>query len=152
MKEILEIGGVSKSDLLDRLRRANIQFNEYALKLFENDEFNPPLQKQSVSLIKINSRKLGFSEEKTFSEILEEAKNHGLKPCPLYLAAFLRLDYLDQEDGPYLHVASKKPVDEPSYPNGFYIRNLEGSLWLRGYRADSDFLNPLDWEFVFIKP
>jgi hypothetical protein len=74
-----------------------------------------------------------------------------LKLCPLSLGAFLRLEFLDQEEGPYLTIASEKLVNDENYPNGFYLRNTENSLWLRGYRASEDYKWSLDNEFVFIK-
>lgn len=73
-----------------------------------------------------------------------------LKLCPLYLAAFLRLEYLNQPAGPYLTIASNKPEMNEAYPNGFYIRNFENVLWLRGYKADSFAGWPGENEFVFI--
>jgi hypothetical protein len=54
----------------------------------------------------------------------------------LYLAAFLRLDYLDQASGPYLTIASIKPEIDENFPNGFYLRSFENVLWLRVYKAD----------------
>ena len=59
-----------------------------------------------------------------------------MKFCPLYLAAFLRLEYLDQASGPYLIIASVKPEINDNFSNGFYLRNFENILWLRGYRSD----------------
>ncbi len=73
-----------------------------------------------------------------------------LKLCPLYLAAFLRLEYLNQPAGPHLTIASNKPEMNEAYPNGFYIRNFENVLWLRGYKADSFAGWPGENEFVFI--
>lgn len=145
----LSVGGLSRGELLEKLVSSNIHHNEYANTLFENLEFSPPMEIFEFELVKVNSEQLGFTEESPFNAIVEKASRSGLKLCPLYLAAFLRLEYLEQEEGPYLHVASKKTKDDPSYPNGLYLRNHENKLWLRGYRADDDFKNPLDWEFVF---
>jgi hypothetical protein len=74
----------------------------------------------------------------------------GLKPCPLYLAAFLRLEYLDQPAGPYLKIISEPPEKDETYPRGFYIRNFENTLWLRGYRADDFSEWSMPSEFIFL--
>lgn len=64
----------------------------------------------------------------------------------------MRLECLAQPEGPYLTVASAKPEDDDAYPNGFYIRNNENALWLRGYRADDLREHPKDNEFFLSSP
>jgi hypothetical protein len=78
----------------------------------------------------------------SFQEVVNQASTLGLRICTLCCAAFLRLQYLDQPEGPYLTVASAKPeIDE----------NFNKILWLRGYRA-TDFCEwPMDNEFLFLK-
>ena len=85
------------------------------------------------------------------AEVVKSAEALGLKICPLSLAAFLRLEYLDQPEGPYLTIVSAKPESDEKYPNGFYLRNFEDTLWLRGYCASDDYQWPLDSEFIFIR-
>jgi len=148
-KEIT-IGGSSKEQLLKRLSEAGIQFNKYAPMLFDQPQFSPPLAIEKVKLVKISLADLKLSETCSVSEFLNRASELGLKMCPLYLAAFLRLEYLDQPEGPYLTVASLKPIDDESFPNGFYLRNFENTLWLRGYRADGFADWPGSNEFIFI--
>ena len=94
---------------------------------------------------------LELDEFCSFEKFSNRATDLGLKLCPLYISAFLRLEYLDQADGPYLTVASNKPENNEDFPNGFYLRNFENTLWLRGYKA-----NGFDgWlgtnEFIFIQ-
>lgn len=62
----------------------------------------------------------------------------------------LRLEYLNQPDGPYLTVASHRPNEDENFPNGFYLRKFENALWLRGYRADGFSGWPGSNEFIFI--
>ena len=94
---------------------------------------------------------LGMDNPCSFQEVVNQASTLGLRICTLCCAAFLRLQYLDQPEGPYLTVASAKPEGDENYPNGFYIRNFNKILWLRGYRA-TDFCEwPMDNEFLFLK-
>jgi len=150
-KEI-SVGGVSKEQLIQRLVAAGIQFNAYAKLLFEHPAFSPNGIPKRLSLVKIKHSDLGLQNPYSLEKALAEASRLGLRPCPLYLAAFLRLDYLDQPEGPYLTVASEPPpVSDVNYPTGFYIRNFENALWLRGYRAVGDCDHPIGNEFIFLK-
>jgi len=146
----IAIGGISGTELQERLRKADIHFNEYAEILFQDPlfEIDPILKK--VTLAKVNLTGLSLEKSSTFEEIVRAAKECELNLCPMFLAAFLRLEYLDQPEGPYLTIASKKPISEEKYPCGFYLRNLDGKLWLRGYFASDDYLWPIVSEFIFI--
>ena len=148
-KEI-SIGGSTKEDLIQRLLQAGVQFNEYARVLFEHPQFRPSEKSEKVKLVKIGLADLKLGNPFSFQEMIRRASDFGLKPCPLYLG-FLRLEYMDQAEGPHLTIVSLKPESDESHPNGFYIRNHEGAQWLRGYRAD-DFSDwPVGGEFVFIR-
>lgn len=132
----IEIGGLSKEQLLTRLSENGIQFNKYATTLFDHHQFSPPAESEKVTLVKVSLADLGLNDSCFIKEFESRASDLNLKLCPLYLAAFLRLQYTDQPTGPYLTIASKKPENDENYPNGFYLRNFEDALWLRGYRAD----------------
>lgn len=149
-KEI-SIGGLTKEELIQRLVSQNIQFNKYANLLFEHHLFSPENSVERVKLVKVKHSDFGLNDLFSYQEFVSRASTEGLKTCPLYLAAFLRLQYLDQPEGPYLTIASTKPEGDQEYPNGFYIRNHEKSLWLRGYRADDFCEHPKGNEFIFIK-
>lgn len=148
-KEI-NIGGLEKEQLIRRLSETGIQFNKYAHALFEHHQFSPPSEVEKVSLVKVTLSDLGLNDNCSAEEFSNRAAVLGLKLCPLYLAAFLRLEYLNQPDGPYLTVASNKPNEDENFPNGFYLRNSENTLWLRGYRADGFSDWPGTNEFIFI--
>lgn len=147
----ISIEGITKQQLLQRLIAVGIQFNKYAHDLFNHSQFSPPSKNEQVELVKVTLSDVGLNNPSSYLELINRVSTLGLKPCPLYIGAYLRLEYLDQPAGPYLTIASIKPENDADYPNGFYIRNFENELWLRGYRAD-DFC---DWpdqnEFVFLK-
>ena len=149
-KEIT-IGGTPKEKLMQNLVANEVKFNKYAEMLFAHTTFAPPIDKEEVSLAKVTLSDFKLDNPCSFQVLVNRATSVGLKLCPLYLAAFLRLNLLDQPEGPYLTVASAKPENEESYPNGFYLRNHENTLWLRGYRADDICEWPKDNEFVFLK-
>lgn len=145
----LTIGGITKENLLDQLAKQGVQFNAYAKILFDDPGFVVSEKIETVNLVNVSSLELGLTKPSYYNDIVVSAKAQGLKLCPLSLGAFLRLEHLDQAEGPYLHVASAKPKLDEEYPNGFYLRNLENVMWLRGYRASDDWEWPVDSEFVF---
>jgi hypothetical protein len=149
-KEI-SIGGKTKEDLIQQLVLNRIQFNKYANILFEHPKFTPAIKFERVQLVKVKYSDFGLNNLFSYQEFVNRASAVGLKLCPLYLGAFLRLEYLDQSEGSYLTIASTKPENNNDYPNGFYLRNYEKSLWLRGYRADDICEHPKDNEFIFLK-
>lgn len=147
-KEI-RINHLAQKELLQSLVEQGVQFNKYAPLLFEHPAFQISGEPETVQLVKVSLRQLGFDRPAIFGDIVERAKGLGLKLCPLVLAAYLRLEYLDQPEGPYLKVASPKAGQQDHEPRGLYLRNLEGVLWLRGYCASDDWEAPLEMEFVF---
>jgi len=147
----IAVGGLSKEQLIESLVKSGVRFNKYAETLFAHASFSPSPIVESLSLVKVKQSDLALNKQSTYSEITKQALSLGLKLCPIYLGAFLRLEYLDQAAGPYLTIASQKLEDTESFPNGFYVRNLDNCLWLRGYRASDDYKWPLDHEFIFLK-
>lgn len=136
----ISIGGITKEQLLQKLIGAGIQFNKYADVLFDHPKFSPSEKNEKVKLVKVKLSDFNLSNPSSYQEMVNRASALGLRLCPLYLAAFLRLEYLEQSDGPYLTIASAKPENDENYPNGFYIRNNENVIWLRGYKADDSTL------------
>jgi len=147
----LSIGGLSKAQLIERLVDAGVQFNKYAHTLFEHPAFFVGGEVKQVQLLKVKVSALGISKPSVFQEIVNRASGLGMRPCPLSLGAFLRLEYLDQADGPYLTVASDRPEKDESSPAGVYLRNHDRVLWLRGYCASNDYEWAVDSEFIFLR-
>lgn len=147
-KEI-STGGLTKGALIQRLINAGIQFNQYAHTLFEHRSFSPEGPIEKVKLVKIKLSDLGLKNPCSFQSIVDRATELGLGLCPLHLGAFLRLEYLSPMEGPYLTIVSLQPENDENYPTGFYIRNFENSLWLRGYRVTGEPDWPIDNEFIF---
>lgn len=134
----LEIGGQSKTELLSSLLEHGIRLNRYAHVLFDDPAFTTSQSSRWVLVKEVTVAELGLLVGATSVEIFARARSVGLELCPLELAPRLRLQFLDQTEGPYLTVASRKTKDDDAYPNGFYLRRVDGELWLRGYQATSE--------------
>ena len=147
MHRMVHVGGVSKEDLLDQLDRAGVQLNELARRLFADDRFVTSPTRSVVDVTQITVGSLGLPHGGTFADVLAAAALRGLSPCALELAPHLRLQFTTQAEGfggspthnrappGSLTVASIPLSDDDDDPRGFYLRRIDGVLWLRGYRS-----------------
>lgn len=144
----IRVGGARKSELLSQLQRAGICLNEAAHALFADDRFTTSEVSSVIEIAELSVASLGLHNGATFARIVEQASRMGLSLCPLELAPHFRLQYTDQPEGflgqpPSQHcappgsitVACTPPADDEGTPKGFYLRRIEGALWLRGYRS-----------------
>ena len=144
------VGGSTKECVLESLSANLIGTNDYASRLFSDEALVFSAIEYEVYVKSVTVSDLGFKTGALSGQIFRFGADKGLQLCPLELAIFLRLQYTTQVEGPYLTVASLKTRDDETYPNGFYLRNYDGKLWLRGYRATSDVMWAPECEFVFM--
>lgn len=145
---VVRIGGLTKDELLTQLQAAGVRLNEAGQTLFADERFTTAPISSSVEVVETAVAGLGLPDGATFARIVEQAAGRGLTLCPLELGPHLRLQFTDQPEGhvgqpPTRHrappgsltVASAPLADDEDTPKGFYLRRIEGALWLRGYRA-----------------
>jgi hypothetical protein len=145
---LVRIGSLSKETLLTRLQAARVQLNEAAHVLFADSRFTTQVVSSLVQAIEVTPNDLGFPDGATYKEIVERASTRGLLLCPLELGPHLRLHFPDQLEGfvgqpasqnrappGSITVASAPIANDEETPKGFYLRRIEGALWLRGYRS-----------------
>lgn len=159
---IVEVGGLTKSELIHKLRQQSVLMNEYAERLFADDRFTTSDTTYILQTIELTVADLGFPDGATIDQIFKRANDLGLQLCPLELGPHLRLVYLDQPEGslghplqtnqaPYgsITIASDILTEDVDFPKGFYLRRMNGVLWLRGYRADHLHVWNPDDHFIF---
>lgn len=157
----IDVGGLSKLDLLEELQRNGVSLNPLAEQLFESSHFITSKARFRVATIEITVHDLGFHHGATISAIYSKAESMGLLPCPLELAPYFRLQYLDQADsqGPLkqgkapagsITIASIRHTEDDDIPQGFYLRRIKDHLWLRGYCCSADYEWKADDHFLFI--
>jgi hypothetical protein len=147
MIRTVRVGGMSKGELLAQLQDRGIELNEAARTLFAHDEFTTSPVVSACATMEISVADLGFPQGADLVRIHARAAALGLSACPLELGPHLRLQFLDQPEGsagqpPSRHRAppssitiASRPLTGDDTPKGFYLRRIEGVLWLRGYRA-----------------
>lgn len=162
IKRSVEIGGLTAAQLMSKLHQQGILMNEYAEQLLLDERFITAEKKGTIQIVELTIRDLDFPEGATMPQILERANALELALCPVELAPHLRLAYFNQPEGNTevpvrkrqaplgsITIASEPISRDDEFPKGFYLRNTEGKLWLRGYVADDLHVwNPND-HFIF---
>jgi len=142
----VRIGGADRLALLQALRDHNIELNQAANDLFADHRFVPDSESRVIEITARSVADLGFDSGATYDQITARALESGLAECPLELGPHLRMQFLDQPEGAFgvptthgrappggLTVASSPLDDTDETPKGFYLRRVDGMLWLRGY-------------------
>lgn len=159
---IIEVGGLTKSQLIQKMQQHSIFMNEFGEKLFADDNFTTSSKTYTLKTVELTVHDLGLPKGATTTQIFNKANFLGLELCPLELGPHLRLEYLDQPEGysgepsrrnqaPHgsITIASEILTEDENYPKGFYLRQIKGVLWLRGYVADDQHIwGPSD-HFIF---
>lgn len=159
------IGGSSREELREKLLQQGVGLNEYAELLLASEDLVLTAEPQSIRVVMRTPQMLGLADGGTMPQILARAREQGLMPCPHEVGPYLRLQYRDQPEGflnqpvrekraPFgaLTIASEKLREDPDFPRGIYLRCIEGTLWLRGYRADDEHQYDAEDAFVFSLP
>jgi len=158
----IEVGGLTKLQLIQKLQQHSIMMNEYGKRLISSDKFTTSDTKQSLNTVELTVRDLGFPEGENTARIFKRASKLDLGLCPLELGPYLRLEYLDQSESLLenpsqqnqapsgsITIASEIISEDDYFPKGFYLRKINGVLWLRGYITDSLHVWNPDDHFVF---
>jgi len=160
----IEIGGLTKWQLIQKLQEHSISMNHYGEQLLSDDQFITSETKYSLDTVELAVRNLGFPDGATMPQLIKQANKLGLELCPLEVGPYVRLEYLDQAEGDLgnslqqhqapsgsITIASEIIRDDDDFPKGFYLRKIAGVLWLRGYVADDLHIWNPDDQFIFRK-
>lgn len=161
---IVRVGGMSKPELLAEFQKRGIELNESGQTLFAHDNFTTSESTSLFETVEISVGDLGYARGATAAQIHQRAVKLGLTLCPLELGPHLRLQFLDQTEGhrgcpPSQHrapsgsitVASRQLTEDDRIPKGFYLRRINGVLWLRGYCSGAEHIWSPEDRFVFLR-
>jgi hypothetical protein len=165
INRIVQVGGLTKTELMEELQNNAIAMNTFAEQLFASDLFTTSTTRYSLNTVELTVADLGFLQGATTTEIYGKAGSLGLDLCPLELGPHLRLQYLDQPEGDQgetarqhqapagsITIASLPLTADDDFPKGFYLRRIKGLLWLRGYRSGPEHIWQPDDHFIFCQP
>ena len=158
----IEIGGLTKPQLIEKMQQHSIKINEYGARLLSDATFQPAESITILSTAEMNVRDLGFPDGAVLPQIYKRADELGLKLCPIETGPYLRILYPEQPEGNSVNtekrhqapsgsvtIASVILHEEDEFPKGFYLRKMDGELWLRGYIADDLHMWNPDDRFIF---
>ena len=161
----VQIGGETKAELMARLVQNGVELNESARVLFASDKFITSDVRSHLRTVELRVRNLGFPQGATPSDVYKSAIRFGLRLCPLELGPHFRLQFMDQPEGflgqpvwqnrhppGAVIIASEKLSEDDKFPNGFYLRRIKGTLWLRGYWSAREHICDPEDHFVFGQP
>ncbi|GAA0343616.1 hypothetical protein GCM10008967_37600 [Bacillus carboniphilus] len=95
----IEVGGLTKQQLIKRLQEYSILLNQYGETLLNDKKFPISDSKYTMKTVEISVGNLGFPEGATTAHIFNKARDLGLELYPLEFGPYLRLEYLDQPEG-----------------------------------------------------
>ncbi|MET0793199.1 MAG: helicase [Polyangiaceae bacterium] len=146
LPSFVRIGGMDKQALLSALRAHDIQLNQAAENLFADPRFTPTSSSVAIAIACLSVTELGFPSGATYEQLTARALELGLLECPLELGPYLRLQFLEQPEaaGAVTESQHRAPAGSITVvsrvldatvetPKGFYLRQIAGRLWLRGY-------------------
>jgi len=147
----LEVGTLTRAELLNQLAAADVGLNDYAETLLYLRDFDQ-VRAERMSVRFRCAAELGLTGGGTWAQLLAVAASRGFAPLPLRAGPYLRLALSDQLDAPdsvlsagtppsaAIHVASTMANASETDPRGFYLRTVDGRRWLRGFRCDDDYV------------
>lgn len=150
---------MTRVELRQVLDARDVLVNAHAETLLDHRSFDVRDSEQ-ISVVERSVADLGLADA-TLPEIFAAAREHGLGHCPPDTGPYLRLAISSQQNAPdsvmstgrsptaALTVATEPLSDDVEFPRGFYLRVVDGKLWLRGYRCDDEYRFSAEDRFAF---
>jgi hypothetical protein len=110
--------------------------------------------KQELDLVAVSLIDLGFApdEDVMLEDIYARAELLNYTLCPAEVGPYLRLQYLDQPAGEFLHVAMEPITTYAGEPTDLTVANGGAGLVLLGGDDRPNLLLPAVTRFVFVRP
>lgn len=149
---MLIVDGIPRRTIPSTLESYGIQMNDYARIYMNHRDFQTGTTPHPVRLMVISLEELGFKNGATFPEIIGAAQKRSLYPCAPAVGVYLRLNMTKQKvsknsiltgtqeapEGAITVISHLLEMDS-GFPRGLYLRNVDGTLWLRGYTCDDEY-------------
>jgi hypothetical protein len=139
--------------LRDALRRKRCRVGPIVAELLDLPDFNLSNARERVQLVTLSVTELGFQDKTaTLARIYERAAKLGYELCPAEIGPQLRLQYMNQPLGEFLHIAMQPIATRQGRPMILAVANGGEGLILIGSDGSPDFRPSLTSRFVFVKP
>jgi hypothetical protein len=139
--------------LRDALDAKRIHVGNRADEILGRAAFNLSKMRRDARLVILAVSELGFEEEgASLDDIYACARQLGFELCPAEVGPQLRLQYLNQPLGEFLHIAMAPIARYSGEPIDFTIANGGAGLILIAGDAHPNFIMPSTMRFVVIGP
>jgi hypothetical protein len=130
-----------------------IRLGDWADEILGRPAFPFRHSKIDLDLVIVSVAQLGFDEKgAALGEVYARALAHGLELCPPEAGPILRLNYLNQSVGEFLHIAMQPVARYTGELVDFTLGNGGAGLLLIGGDARPEVIVPSSSRFVFVKP
>jgi hypothetical protein len=139
--------------LRDALNAKRIHVGNTADEMLGRSAFNLSKMRRDTRLVVLAVSQLGFDEDgASLADIYARARQLGFELCPAEVGPQLRLQYLNQPLGEFLHIAMAPIAGYAGEPTDFTVANGGAGLILIGSDAYPNLIMPSAMRFVFIGP
>ena len=139
--------------LRNALDAADCGIGDLAEEALARPEFKLASIKTEVDLVVVSPAELGLTAELvSLRDIYDRAEKLGLRLAPAEVGPALRLQYLDQPIGEFLHIGMKPIVTWQGDPAIFVVVNGGAGLILIGKNVSTDTQMPATSAFLFVRP
>ncbi len=144
-REEITIGGKTEKQLEKEMEQQGMRMYDYTRDLMRKMEIqtNP----ESLSLIRLSVRDLGFTQDPTTYQLYQRATELGLDLCPAEVGPYYRLSHQDQPMGDWVRIAMKPIADRDGDLSVFRVESSHGGLCLTWATPESRW--DLDGGFIF---
>lgn len=140
-------------ELRDALERGRMKIGVAASAILDSQDFTFNAAETEVNLVIASVADLGFGDEgASLAAIHARARTLGLELCPAEIGPQLRLRYLNQPVGEWLHIAMTPIATRDGTLADFTVANGGAGLLLLGGEARPDLIMPAAIKFVFVLP
>ena len=141
------------SAVRDALDAHNIRIGESADEILGRPAFRFSKIRTPLDLVVVTAIDLGFAPgSRSLAEIYRRAAQLGLELCPPEAAPQLRLEYLNQPIGEFLHVAMAPVATYSGALVDLTVGNGGAGLILIGGDGSPDLMLHSSVKFVFVRP
>ena len=148
--KIIEIGTHKDvKSLRKALEESGARIGDWASDILNKTKLSK--SKQSLDLVVLSVKELGFPQGAQLKDIYEAAKNLGLDLCPAEVGPQLRLQYPDQPNGEWLVIAMEPIKDSDGDLSLFHVKHIDDDRWLSAYYGEPGHFWFAGYRFVFVR-
>ncbi len=128
-REEIIIGGKTEEQLEKEMEQQGMRMYDSTRDIMRKMEIQ--INPESLSLIRLSVRDLGFTQNPTTDQLYQRATELGLDLCPAEVGPHYRLSHKDQPMGDWVHIAMQPIASRDGSLSVFDVESSDSGLWLR---------------------